>query len=92
VKAVDPYADSKREIMKEITITEFRTKCSAILSRVQRSKKPIRITRLGRPIAEIIPVDPLRNRDWIGSMKGKMKILGDIVSPACDESDWEVLR
>lgn len=78
--------------MKEITITEFRTKCSAILSRVQRTKKPIRITRLGRPIAEIIPVDPLRNRDWIGSMKGKMKILGDIVSPACDESEWEVLR
>ena len=78
--------------MKEITITEFRTKCSAILSQVQRTKKPIRITRLGRPIAEVIPVDPLRNREWIGSMKGKIKILGDIVSPACDESDWEVLR
>jgi prevent-host-death family protein len=78
--------------MKEIAITEFRTKCSAILSQVQRTKKPIRITRLGRPIAEVIPVDPLRNRDWIGSMKGKIKILGDIVSPACDESDWEVLR
>jgi prevent-host-death family protein len=78
--------------MKEITITEFRTKCSAILLRVQRTKKPIRITRFGRPIAEIIPVDPLRNRDWIGSMKGRMRILGDIVSPACDESDWEVLR
>jgi hypothetical protein len=27
------------EVMKEITITEFRTKCSAILSRVQRTKK-----------------------------------------------------
>jgi prevent-host-death family protein len=87
---------SKARIMKEITITEFRTKCSAILSPVQRTKKPIRITRLGKPIAEIIPVDPLTNRDWMGSwmgsMKGKTKILGDIVSPACDEGDWEVLR
>jgi prevent-host-death family protein len=80
------------EIMNEITITEFRTKCSAILSRVERTKKPITIARLGKPIAEIVPVDPLKNRDWIGSMKGKMKILGDIVSPACDQSDWEVLR
>ena len=83
---------SKARIMKEITITEFRTKCSAILSPVQRTKKPITITRLGKPIAEIIPVDPLTNRDWMGSMKGKTKILGDIVSPACDEGDWEVLR
>jgi hypothetical protein len=29
--------------------------------------------------------------DWIGSMKEKMKILGDIIAPASDESDWEVL-
>lgn len=78
--------------MKGIAITEFRTKCSAILSRVQRTKKPIRITRRGKAIAEILPLDPLRDRNWIGSMKGKMKILGDIVSPACDEDDWEVLR
>jgi prevent-host-death family protein len=78
--------------MKEITITDYRTNCSAILSRVQRTKKPIRITRHRKPVAEIIPVDPLRNKDWMGSMKGRMKILGDIISPACDESDWEVLR
>jgi len=78
--------------MKEITITEFRAKCSSVLARVQKTKRPVRITRFGKPIAEIIPVDPLRNRDWIGSMKGKMKILGDIVSHACDEGDWEVLR
>jgi hypothetical protein len=31
-------------------------------------------------------------RDWIGSMKDTMKILGDIVSPASDEDEWEVLR
>jgi hypothetical protein len=28
----------------------------------------------------------------IGSMKGTFEILGDIVSPAGDEQDWEVLR
>jgi prevent-host-death family protein len=67
--------------MKEITITEFRTKCSAILSRVQRTKKPIRITRRGKVIAEVVPLDPFSDRNWIGSMKGKMKILGDIVFP-----------
>jgi len=29
---------------------------------------------------------------WIGSMKNSMKIKGDIVSPANDEDEWEVLR
>jgi prevent-host-death family protein len=50
----------KEEIMKEMTITEFRAKCSAIFSRVQRTKKPVRITRRGTAIAEIVPLDPFR--------------------------------
>ena len=29
--------------------------------------------------------------DWIGSMRDTMKIMGDLVSPANEESDWEVL-
>jgi len=28
----------------------------------------------------------------MGSMKDMIEILGDIVSPANDEDDWEVLR
>jgi hypothetical protein len=33
-----------------------------------------------------------RQSDWIGSMKSTFEILGDIISPASDEDDWEVLR
>jgi hypothetical protein len=28
----------------------------------------------------------------MGSMKGSIEILGDIISPAGDEDEWEVLR
>jgi prevent-host-death family protein len=78
--------------MKEIAISEFKAKCLAILDQVQKTKQPIRVTRRGRPIAEVGPPKPIDNRDWIGSMKGRMEILGDIVSPASEEDDWEVLR
>jgi prevent-host-death family protein len=78
--------------MKEIAISEFKAKCLAILDQVQKTRQPIRITRRGRPIAEVGPPKPVDNRDWIGSMKGRMEILGDIVSPASEEDDWEVLR
>jgi hypothetical protein len=33
-----------------------------------------------------------KQQDWFGSMKGTIEILGDIVAPANDEDDWEVLR
>jgi prevent-host-death family protein len=78
--------------MKEIAISEFKAKCLALLDQVQKTKKPIRVTRRGRPVAEVVPATPARPADWMGSMKGRMEILGDIVSPANDESDWEVLR
>lgn len=77
--------------MKEVAISEFKAKCLALLDQVQKTKQPILVTRRGRPVAEVSPPKPAENRDWIGSMKD-MKILGDIVSPATDEDDWEALR
>ena len=79
-------------VMKEVAISEFKAKCLSLLDQVQKTKKPIRVTRRGKPVAEVIPPSPIRSNDWIGSMKGKSKILGDIISPASDPSDWEVLR
>jgi prevent-host-death family protein len=79
-------------VMKEVAISEFKAKCLALLDQVQKTKKPIRVTRFGKPVAEIVPPSPTPSRDWIGSMMDRMEILGDIVSPANDESDWEVLR
>jgi hypothetical protein len=35
---------------------------------------------------------PNPRADWMGSMKNEIKILGDIVSPASEERDWEVLQ
>ena len=30
--------------------------------------------------------------DWMGSMRDTIQISGDIVSPANDEAEWEVLQ
>jgi prevent-host-death family protein len=79
--------------MKEIAISEFKAKCLALLDQVQKTKKPIRVTRFGKPVAEVVPPSPeAPTGDWIGSMKDSIKILGDVISPANEESDWEALR
>jgi len=79
--------------MNEVSISEFKAKCLALLEQVRRTKQPLRVVRHGKPVAEIVP--PTENVDrmeWIGSMQGSAVILGDIISPATDEDDWEVLR
>jgi prevent-host-death family protein len=79
--------------LQEIAISEFKAKCLAVLERVRLTKKPIRVTRFGKPVAEVVPPTSVEDRSsWIGSMKNSMRIKGDIVSPATNEDDWEVLR
>ena len=77
--------------MKEIAISEFKAKCLALMDQVEKTKEPIRVTRRGRAIVEVVPPSPVPAADWMGSMKRRMEILGDIVGPAGDPDDWEVL-
>ena len=79
--------------MQEVAISEFKAKCLALLEQVSKTRKPIRVTRFGKPIADVTPPALIQGRAaWIGSMKDSIEILGDIISPADDESEWEALR
>lgn len=44
--------------MEEIAISKFKATCLAVLERVRRTNQPIRVTRFGKPVAEIIPPSP----------------------------------
>ncbi len=76
--------------MKEVSISEFRSKCFEFLDQVQNTVRPIRITRFGKPVAEIVPASS--SRRWLGTMKGTARILGDIVGPTTSEDDWDAFR
>jgi len=79
--------------VEEVAISEFKAKCLALLERVRKTKKPIRVTRFGKPVADVVPPAPAAGpTDWLGSLADTMEILGDIVSPVIEESDWEALR
>jgi prevent-host-death family protein len=80
-------------LMKEVAISEFKAKCLSLLEEVRKTRQPLRVTRHGEPVAEIVPPTAVMDRTkWMDSMKGKMEFLGDIISPANDEDEWEVLR
>jgi len=79
--------------MEAIAISRFKATCLRVVKQVQRTRKPVLITRFGKPIAEVVPLrTPKRRKRWLGSMAGTARITGDIISPASDIEDWEALR
>jgi prevent-host-death family protein len=66
--------------MKEIPISRFKATCLAVLEDVRKTRHPVRVTRFGKPVAEVVPPTPQRPRKRIlGSNIGEAEIHGDIV-------------
>ena len=78
--------------MKEIPVTKFKANCSSLIEQVRRTKRPIRITRREKALAEIVPVQSPKGTISLGSMKRTLDIHGDIVSPVVDLNDIEALK
>ena len=74
-------------VMKEqIPAGLFKAKCLGLLDEVHEQRKELLITKRGKPVAKLVPVND-RPPSFIGSMKGTMEITGDIVSPI--DVTWE---
>lgn len=70
-----------------ITVTEFKTHCLEIIKNVQRKRTSVVISKRGKPVAKLVPIDSEPVPSLYGSMKGTVRIIGDIVSPIEDEWD-----
>jgi prevent-host-death family protein len=79
--------------MKEVAVSEFKAKCLGLIEEVRKTRKPIRLTRFGQPVAEVVPAKPEKPaKRRLGTMVGTMKILGDIVGPISSWDDWDASR
>ncbi len=74
--------------MREIDISTFRTQWEILLEDVHKSQQPVRITRRGKPLVEIIPPATVgERRNFLGSGADTFDILdNDIVGPIIDFS------
>jgi antitoxin (DNA-binding transcriptional repressor) of toxin-antitoxin stability system len=57
--------------MKEIDFSEFTVKCSAIVEQVRKTLQPIRVMRLGEPLADIVPLSPSKNEPGAERLREK---------------------
>jgi prevent-host-death family protein len=79
--------------METIAVSKFKATCLAVLKRVKKTGRPILVTRFGKPIAEVVPPrPPATDAGWLGCMKGRARITGDVVGPAMEAEAWKVNR
>jgi prevent-host-death family protein len=72
--------------MKQIPAARFKERCLSLLDEVDA--EGIVITKRGKPVAKLIPFATDSAR-LIGSLKGKLRITGDILSTG---SRWHAER
>lgn len=75
--------------METLSVSKFKATCLAVLEEVKRKKKRIIITKRGKPIAEVIPLETVRAAQ--APLKETVTFLGDIVTPVAVD-DWEILK
>ena len=61
----------------EISATEFKAKCLKLLDEVAATHKPLVITKRGRPVAKLVPIED--EESMFGYLGGTVTILGDVV-------------
>jgi prevent-host-death family protein len=78
--------------MREMAAGQFKTHCLAVMDEVQAKREPVVITKRGKPVAKLVPVDLEAGKDPIfGLLKDKAWIIGDpeeLVKPIVPEEDW----
>ena len=63
---------------RQVTATEFKAKCLALLDEVEERGGTITVTKRGRPVAALRPVKKKRWKSPEGAWIGKVEIVGDI--------------
>lgn len=73
--------------MKTMAAGKFKVHCLAVTDEVQSKREGVIITKRGKPVAKLVPVGKEKDEIY-GFLKGRGKILGEIVSPVLTPEAW----
>lgn len=71
---------------RHISAADFKANCLRLMDEVARQRRPIIITKRGKPVAKLVPVEE-ESVDLFGYMAGTAKICGDIIGPV-EDVEW----
>jgi hypothetical protein len=68
--------------MDTMPISKFKATCRSALERVRRTGRPLRVTRFGKPVADVVRIAPEQPPgNWLGGMRDTLELRGDVVGP-----------
>jgi len=77
--------------MKKMAAGSFKANCLAVMDQVQSTHEAIMITKHGKPVAKLVPIEK-ETDDIFNFLAGKGAITGDVISPALSPEDWGELE
>lgn len=77
--------------MKKMAAGAFKTNCLAVMDEVQAKRETVVITKHGKPVAKLVPVNKTADEIY-NFLEGKGAVTGDVVTPALSSEDWGELK
>ena len=74
--------------MQRVPAAQFKSQCLALMDQVAESGRPVIVTKHGKPVVQIVPVER-DEEDIFGFLAGKGRIVGDIEN-SVRASDWNL--
>ncbi len=72
--------------MRHVPAATFKASCLRLTDEVARQRRPIVITKRGKPVARLVPIAE-EDVDLFRRLAGTIRICGDIIGPI-DDAGW----
>ncbi len=67
---------------------DFKAKCLQLLNEIAERREPLIITKRGKPIAKVMPIEPAT--PLFGALRGSVVKAGDLISPI--DVEWDAAK
>jgi len=72
--------------MRTVAAAEFKAQCLTLMEDVRSTRRPLTITKRGKPVAKLVPISGSKD-DFIGRLKGVFEVVGELDSDPAEA--WE---
>jgi prevent-host-death family protein len=77
--------------MRTMAAGKFKAQCLAVMDEVQAKREPVVVTKNGKPVAKLVPMDLPEGEDPLDAFRfpGKIEIHGDIMTPLYSDQEYD---
>ena len=76
---------------KMVPATQFKAECLRLIDEMGRDRRPVTITKRGRPVAVLAPIVEAPAASIIGALRGSVLGFDDPFTPVLEPEDWSAL-